>query len=146
MGARQEVTPLRLVLDTNVVLSALLFSRGRLEWLRLSWQAGEVLPLISRETVEELLRVLNYPRFQLEIAEQEVLLAEYLPWCETVIVPNPLPPLPECRDPFDLKFLELALAAGADGLVTGDADLLVLAETFSVAIITPVQLAQRLGR
>src|SRR5262249_48764253 len=51
----------RVVLDTNVVVSALLFTRGATVRLREAWQAGEVLPLASRATAAELVRVLAYP-------------------------------------------------------------------------------------
>jgi len=60
-----------------------------------------------------------------------------------VTVPNPTE-IPDCRDPFDRPFLALALAAKADALVTGDKDLLVLGETFSVPILTPAALRERM--
>lgn len=133
----------RLVLDTNVLLSALLFPAGSLSWMRQAWQSGAVRPLTSRDTTAELLRVLAYPKFRLNDDEREDLLADYLPWCETVRVSKP-PLVPTCRDPFDRPFLELALVARADALVTGDADLLALAGTFSVPILTPHAIRERL--
>ena len=60
----------------------------------------------------------RYPKFRLTGDEREDLLADYLPWCETVIVSKP-PAVPECRDFSDRPFLELALAGKADALVTG---------------------------
>ena len=60
-----------------------------------------------------------------------------------VAFPGPPPPVPECRDPFNRPFLELALAGGADALVTGDADLLALADLFAVPILTPAALRKR---
>ena len=128
--------PLRPVLDTNVMLSALLFHTGALSWLRQAWQSAVIHPLTSRDTTAELIRVLSYPKFRLTEDEREDLLDDYLPWCETVEVPTPAK-VPECRDPFDRPFLELALSAEADALVTGDKDLLVLAEAFSVPILSP---------
>ncbi len=62
-------------------------------------------------------------------------------WCERVIVPEGID-APECRDPSDISFLELALAGRADALVTGDGDLLALAPIFAVPIITPSELRQ----
>ncbi len=132
----------RLVLDTNTVLSALLFSNGRLAWLRPSWQAQRFVPLVSRATVEELLRVLAYPKFKLTAAEREDLLGDYLPYCETVVALAPTG-VPACRDAADMPFLALAITAGADALVSGDADLLVLADEFSIAIIAPSEVATR---
>ena len=46
----------RVVFDTTVVLSALLFTSGRVAWLRAHWRAGDALPLASRATIEELTR------------------------------------------------------------------------------------------
>ena len=132
----------RLVLDTNVLVSAMLFPAGAVSWLRDAWQAQVVVPLVSRDTTAELIRVLSYPKFQLTDDEREDLLADYLPWCETVSVSEP-PAIPECRDPFDRPFLELALASRADALVTGDGDLLALAPLFSVPILTPDELKDR---
>ncbi|MCY4108612.1 MAG: putative toxin-antitoxin system toxin component, PIN family [Chloroflexi bacterium] len=135
--------PLRLVLDTNVLLSALLFPDGGLSWLRETWQSGAILPLVSRDTTSELIRVLLYPKFRLNEDEREDLLADYLPWCETVTVSGSLA-VPDCRDPFDRPFLELALSGRADALVTGDGDLLALAPVFSVPILTPNALKKHL--
>jgi len=137
------MTPPRLVLDTNVLLSALLFPAASLSWLRHAWQSEAVVPLASQATTLELLRVLSYPKFRLTEQEREDLLADYLPWCETVVVANP-PTVPYCRDPFDQPFLELAAAGSADALVTGDDDLLALAPVFAVPIITPAAARQRI--
>ena len=128
--------PPRVIIDTNVLLSALLFNAGMLNWLRHAWQAEDICPLSSRETAGELIRVLSYPKFELSDDEQEDLLADYLPWCETVVVSEP-PDVPQCRDPFDRPFLELALTAQADALITGDNDLLSLAPVFLIPILTP---------
>jgi len=135
------VKPPRLVLDTNVLLSALLFSSGSLTWLRRAWHARTILPLVSRETAMELIRVLCYPKFRLSDKEREDLLGDFLPWCETITVPKAIE-VPECRDPLDRPFLELAVAAQADWLVTGDKDLLAVAAAFSVPIVTPASLRE----
>lgn len=127
---------MRLVLDTNVAVSALLFPSGSVTWLRGAWQSEAALPLASRETTTELIRVLSYPKFRLSVPEREELLADYLPWCETVTWSRP-PAVVDCRDPHDRPFLELASAGRADALVTGDQDLLTLAPVFSIPILTP---------
>lgn len=126
----------RAVVDTNLVVSALVFGKGRTVQLRTAWQGGRFRPLVSKCTAMELLRVLAYPKFELSEAEREDLLADYLPYCTTVKMPSKLPAVPECRDPFDVPFLELALAGHADYLVTGDEDLICLAKDFPVAIVT----------
>jgi len=130
----------RVVLDTNLVLSALIFGGGKPGALRLAWQEGRILPLIATPTADELLRALGYPKFSLSAAEQEELLADYLPWCETVTIPAPAPDTPMCRDPSDRPFLELALAGQAQCLVTSDAGLLALSTAFSPPIVAAAQL------
>ncbi|MBM3556171.1 MAG: putative toxin-antitoxin system toxin component, PIN family [Alphaproteobacteria bacterium] len=136
--------PPRVVLDTNVLVSALLFRSGALAWLRFAWQGERVLPLLSRATATELIRVLAYPKFRLDPAETEAVLGDYMPWCETVAVPPRLA-LPRCRDPADRPFLALARAGRADALVTGDKDLLALEGRFDIPILTPAALRVRLG-
>jgi putative PIN family toxin of toxin-antitoxin system len=118
---------LRVVLDTNVVLSALLFGGGPAARVRAGWQSGRFVPLASTATAQELVRVLGYPKFGLSASEQQDLLADYLPWVRAVRVPDPPPAVPACRDPLDLPFLHLAVAGRARVLVSGDRDLLVLA-------------------
>jgi putative PIN family toxin of toxin-antitoxin system len=121
--------PPRVVLDTNVVLSALLFGSGPAARVRAGWQSGRLVPLASTATAQELVRVLGYPKFSLSVHEQEELLADLMPWVEVVRIPDPPPATPACRDRFDLPFLQLAVAGRARALVTGDRDLLVLAGT-----------------
>lgn len=130
--------PPRVVLDTNVVLSALVFTSGATARLRQAWQHGICLPLVSTATAQELMRVLAYPKFKLSRAEQAELLADYLPHAEVVAVPDPPPAVPDCRDPHDLPFLHLAVAGQAQALITGDKDLLALAGQVSFAI-TPCE-------
>ncbi len=117
----------RVVLDTNIVLSALVFGGGNSARVRRAWQSRAVTPLVSTATAQELVRVLAYPKFRLSAADQDELLADYLPHTTTVRIPNPPPNVPECRDPFDVMFLHLAMAGKAKMLVTGDRDLLALA-------------------
>ena len=101
-------TPPRVVLDTNVVLSALLFGGGSAARIRTGWQSGRLVPLGSTVTAQELIRVLAYPKFKLSTAEQAELLADFMPWLEVVEIPVPPPKVPACRDPLDLPFLHLS--------------------------------------
>jgi uncharacterized protein len=130
---------LRVVIDTNILLSALIFGSGRVGIFRQLWQDRRFQPLVSKPTVTELIRVLAYPKFKLTSAEREDLLADYLPFCEVVTMPLELPEIPICRDPFDEAFLHLAIVGQADYLVTGDRDLLVIADVFDRPIVTSAQ-------
>jgi len=140
----RKARPWRVVLDTNVVVSALLFTRGEAVRVRVAWQAGHVLPLASRATVAELVRVLAYPKFKLSAEDQAELLADYLPAATVVTVTEPPPAVPQCRDPHDLPFLHLAAAGRADALVTGDGDLLALAGQTPWRILTLAELLDHL--
>ncbi len=127
----------RVVLDTNVVVSALVFTSGRLAWIRHAWQRTQLVPLACAATINELLRVLAYPKLHLNELERDGLLGDYLPFAEVMDLVETWPHVPECRDPADRVFLALAVAAHADALVTGDADLLAIERAGSVPILTP---------
>jgi len=128
----------RVVLDTNVILSALVFRAGAAGQVRQAWQRGLVLPLASTATVQELVRVLAYAKFRLSKAEQDELLADYLPYAETVRIPQPPPTVPDCRDVLDLPFMHLATAGKAQVLVSGDRDLLAIAAEFERTSACPI--------
>lgn len=136
----------RVVLDTNVALSALVFAHGRLGALRQAWHAASCRPLLSQATAAELMRALGYPKFKLSAEEQQELLADYLPYCTTVRMPARPPRTPPCRDPFDVPFLQLAVAGKAEYLVTGDRDLLSLAGRFTCPIVTADQFLSALAK
>jgi putative PIN family toxin of toxin-antitoxin system len=122
---------LRVVLDSNVLLSALVFATGTPGRFRSLWTNRRIFPYASKETTQELIGLLANKKFKLDLTDQESLLADYLPY---VHIANPSAKalqasLPICRDPHDQMFLDLALASKADFLVTGDQALLVLANT-----------------
>lgn len=132
----------RVVFDTATVVSALLFANGRLAWLRPHWREGGCVPLISRATAAELMRVLGYPKFQLSADDRRELLAEYLPCCEVIEITERC--VSVCRDVNDQPFLDLAQSGKADVLVSGDLDLLALAGQTTFPIETPEAYRQRM--
>jgi putative PIN family toxin of toxin-antitoxin system len=137
----------RAVLGTNVVLSALLFSHGRLASLRADWRQAVFHPLVSRPTIEELMRALSYPKFKLTSEDRGELVADYLPYCTVVRMPRGPLRTPPCRDPFDVAFLQLAIAGKADYLVSGDKELIGLAGRIPpCAIVTPERFLSVLER
>ena len=99
--------PVRVVLDTNVALSALVFRGSAAGQVRRAWQRGLITPLASTHTVQELVRVLAYPKFRLSALQREELLADYLPHIQVVRVPQTPPQVPACRDPQDVPFMHL---------------------------------------
>ncbi len=134
MGA-PDIVKRRVVFDTTVIVSALLFPNGRLAWLRQHWQEGGCETLLSRETALELTRVLRYPKFKLTGDDYEELLADYLPFCEAVEVTRQC--RQRCRDTKDQMLLDLAESSEADFLITGDRDLLELAGRTRFLIAPP---------
>jgi len=131
----------KVVFDTNTIVSALLFTIGQLSWLRHYWSIRNVTSLASKATVDELIRVLAYPKFQLEVDEINILLAEYIPYA-TVVKVIARKNNPRCRDPGDQIFVDLAISGSADILVTGDKAL--LAMSLPCKIITPRQFKELL--
>lgn len=133
----------RIVFDTTTVVSALVFTSGRLAWLRAHWLNADCIPLASRDSVAELVRILQHRKFHLTAEEQRELLADYLPFCEIVEVTRKCGVL--CRDVKDQMFLDLAHSAKADLLVSGDRDLLVLAGQTRFPIESPEEYRRRAG-
>jgi hypothetical protein len=127
-----------------VVISALLFS-GPPSRLVPAWQSGRLQPVVSAQILDEYLRVLAYPKFELKSAEIRGLIEEELiPFIETIrIAPSAVP---KVRDPDDAKFITCALTAGARLLVSGDDDLLSLHRVKSVEIASVTAFLQQLKR
>ena len=140
--SRSKRPPL-VVIDTNLVLSALVFSGSQLQTLRHAWQSGQCTPIVCKYTASELIRVLAYPKFKLTATDQHELLNDYLPYCETVTLPGKAPKTIRCRDVNDIPFLHLAVAGKADFLISGDEDLLILAGDFACPIVTAQEFTTR---
>jgi uncharacterized protein len=125
---------IRVILDTNVLISALLFSRepGRIVE---GWKSGAFVPTFSRDTFDEFRRVLSCPKFSLTVQEITTLIEdEVLPFCEVVEIGEEI--LGVCRDPADDPFLSCAVAADADFIISGDKDLLALGSFRNIPIVT----------
>jgi putative PIN family toxin of toxin-antitoxin system len=127
----------RVVLDTNVLVSALLFTGITSEIVPL-WKEGGVTLLLSRDILEEYLRVLGYPKFQLSEADIKGLIEEELLPFVQVIKPRKRLSVVK-RDPSDNKFLECALAGKAKVIISGDKDLLSIGRYRGIGIQTPAQ-------
>lgn len=133
----------RVVLDTNTLISALLFS-GTASRLVPLWQSRRMTVLVSKEILKEYLRVLAYPKFQLGDREIRALIEdELLPFVETVRVRRRLAVVR--RDPEDNKFLECAAASRAKYLVTGDRDLRDLESYRGITVLTVGEFLERMN-
>ena len=142
--------PLRLVLDTNVVMALWHFADPSLQVLRAFAESPRATLLTRTECLDELQRVLMYSQFGLEPGRQQALFEAYRARAEC------LPPgeeggaevLPRCKDRDDQKFVVLAWEGQADVLVTRDKLVLRLARRVplrgKVAILTPERLQAEL--
>ncbi|MEW9571481.1 putative toxin-antitoxin system toxin component, PIN family [Rhodanobacter sp. Si-c] len=122
----------RLVLDTNVCLDLFVFGDGQCAVLREALRTGAVEAVTDEACRAEWLAVLGHPQLALDAVRREAAMAAFdeqmhrLPASERRLVPPALR-LPRCADPDDQKFLELALACGAQWLLSRDRELLKLA-------------------
>lgn len=132
-----------MVLDTNVLVSALLKRDGvpgRI--LQAVWN-GTLELLLSAPLQEELAGVLEYPKIRKRLAAQAVdvkLFLELLPFFTTSVTLGNVS-VPRPRDADDWMVLATLVAGQGDWLITGDADLLALAEGFP--IIRPAEFLER---
>jgi uncharacterized protein len=125
----------RVVFDTNVVVSALmLLGSPPRRAFDAALQHGQL--LVSEAMLEELDDVLRRPKLAEYVSEEQRLefLAAYIRDAEDVLVTTRLR---ECRDPKDDKLLELAIAGKATHIVSGDQDLLTLSPFRGIVILTP---------
>jgi uncharacterized protein len=125
----------RFVLDTNVIVSAVLLPRSvPRQAFDLAFIRGIV--LVSDSMLAELDDVLHRSRFERYVSEAERLqfLAKFIRDATVVEVAEVIT---DCRDSKDNKFLELAVRGGATGIISGDADLLTLHPFRDIPVMTP---------
>ncbi len=147
----REHKVVRVVVDTNILVSGMLVELGMPNAVLRSWQRGRIRLLTAPPLTTEVARTLQKPRirrkYQLDEADISELI-ENLEGAEQVI------PLPEAhlpvvsRDANDNPFLAVALAGSADYLVTGDKDLLELSDDPALAplrIVTVREFLEILG-
>jgi hypothetical protein len=127
---------MRLILDTNVLLSALLSPRGDPAKLLAAWERKLFTLVISDELLAELRSVLRRPIFRARLRESDAELFVASLHDLALCYPNP-PPSGEAPDAKDSFLLALATASKADFLVTGDKPLLALKQHGGTRIVTP---------
>lgn len=131
----------RYVFDTNVIISAILLKTGRpAKAVQYALKNGKI--LLSIELMEELNEVLGRKKFNRYITreDREEFLATLV---ERALLVDPVEEVRACRDPKDDKILELALSGGAEYIISGDLDLLVLNPFRGVKIVTVEELLQQ---
>ncbi len=128
---------IRAVFDTNLLVSYLLTHRPPIATLIDRYLAGEEIGLVTApELLDELNRVLEYPRLKRYYSEEERkrFVALVLALSEIVELPESIPSI--CRDPDDDVFIACAVAGDADVIVSGDHDLLDLEQVGDIPILT----------
>lgn len=132
---------LRLVVDTNVLISRLLLPRSlAARAVDLAIIEGRL--LVSEATLSELARVLARPKFDryVDIRDRQEFIRHLGTLVETVTI---LQRLQACRDPKGDMFLDVAINGRAGAIITGDADLLALDPFMGIRIVTPAAWLER---
>lgn len=137
-----KIKKIRTVIDTNVIVSAILFGGIPGELISL-WKSGHIQPLASRDIINEYIKVLTYPKFDLSEKEiSYILYNEILSYFE-IITLKPGQIIIQ-KDPSDDKFLHCAKAGKASVIITGDQHLLSLKSYGKIIILTPSQFLEKL--
>ncbi len=137
---------MRLVLDTNVVASGLLWVGAPPALLIEAAQAGEVELFTSKTLLAELARILARKKFARAVATSTLSIDELvLGYAELTTIVTPAEISPTSPDPDDDHVLACALAASADFIVSGDPDLLNLKQFLKTQIVTPREASKRVA-
>jgi putative PIN family toxin of toxin-antitoxin system len=124
----------RVVFDTNVIVSALMFPRSLpRQAFNIAYSTDNI--LLSTATILELEEVLRRKKFDkyLSMEERVQFIARFFVDAEIIEIKEKIT---ACRDRKDDKFLELAVNGNANYIITGDQDLLVLNPFQDIAIIS----------
>ena len=129
MTAPDALTPIRVVIDTSVVMPILVNPEPSRNWLCQLWQSRRIVPLLNSETRQELAAQLQrasptdkeYPAHRFAQSKMRL----YRPYCTEIPLQAVLD-APACRDPNDQMFVALAIAGGARFLISRDDDLIAM--------------------
>lgn len=129
---------MRAVLDTNIFVSGLLLPKSTPGKVVAAWRSGQFRLVLSEPLIEEIAAVLAYPKIRKRTRWDEGAIQQFLGILrfEAELVDISGVPAEVPRDAKDNKVLATLLASHADCLVTGDNDLLCLAESFPIVSAT----------
>ena len=126
---------MRVVFDTNVLVSALLFEHSvPAQAMFAAMDAGKI--LLSETLVNEINEILQRKKFEryISVEQREEFLIALVQSAELVEITETIR---ACRDPKDNHILELAVCGRAQVIVTGESDLLVLNPFQEIQIVAP---------
>ena len=130
---------IRAVLDANVLVSSILSSKGFPARIFSAWRDEKFLLLISSAILDEIGRVLRYPKLKKRHGWSETRIQIFLEDLARLAVPTPgnLSLSVVADDPTDDRYVECAVEGGADYLVSGDSHLLKLGAYENILILRP---------
>lgn len=140
---------MKIVLDTNVLISGMLLPKSVPGQIVQAWRKAQYTLVVSEKMLEEIERVLKYPKIQrrlnwsVEQTERYISLLRF--YTDVVSIAETLEALPPdvLRDPNDVPILATLLAGSADWLVTGDDDLHAVRENYPIC--SPAEFLSMLG-
>lgn len=136
------MTTTRVVLDSNVVISGVLFGGNPRRVIELALD-GTIEVFTSADLLDEIREVLQRPKFGFSPAQLLSLVAEL---CEVFAVVHPdIRVRVVTADPEDDRVLECALAAKAQVIVSGDEHLLALVQWKGVRVLSPATFVEELA-
>ena len=139
---------IRIVLDTNLFVSAILKPGSNPDIIIRSVKDEKVLLLMSDSICHEIFRVLNYPKIRKRLTASDEELKSFMQLLSAVAIMTPenlnLPLLD--ADPDDTKYLVCAVEGRADFIVSGDHHLTALGVYRGIRIVTPADFIQILAK
>jgi len=136
---------MRAVIDTGVLVSAMIRRQGTTGEILSALRDGRFIAIYSTDLLVEIIDVLGRSglraKYHIEL-EDIIVVINMIRLRGDLVIPTRK--VSVCRDPKDDKFLEAALAGGADCIVSGDADLLVLTQFENIPILRPAEFLARL--
>jgi putative PIN family toxin of toxin-antitoxin system len=137
---------IRAVLDANVFVSGIVTEGASRSILR-AWRAGRFHLVASRATLDEIGRVLRYPKIVRRHRWPETGIHAFMESLEALAIlePGQLRLDVIAADPGDNRYLECAIEGEADCLVSGDRHLLELAAYREVEILSPREFGELLA-
>ena len=135
---------MRVVLDTNVFVSGLMFPDSIPGQIVAAWSEAEFEVVTSRQQFSEIARVLAYPKIRRILNWDDRRIERFVErlYLRTEVVELEAMSVDVPRDPDDAPMLNTLVAADADFLVTGDRDLLVVNRRYPIE--APSEFARRL--
>jgi len=130
---------MRVVLDANVVISALITPQGAMAQVLDFWKQGVYELVLSPAILDEIARVAHYPRIQERYRLDDAEIDEFIRLLgeEATLIQTSFRVQAVVEDPDDDRYVECAVAAGADLIVTGDAHLLKLGDYQGIRMTKP---------